>query len=214
MEPKVPDLKKVTDNFKEAPQQINIALDEAKSKAWIVYCFIGLFVVAGLMFVYNRFWTKAPINTNPVVAPESANVANVPKEAITGPKQLVIYKRELFLKKQPVPAEIANNPNNQFTASATIVPMPNSGTAVAFTNMSSGVTQIVTQANKRPLFGFGGKTSVGVVAGVTTRGNSAAAYVSQDVARVSAVNVGVAVVGGTLGNDAVAGAFLHVHGEF
>jgi len=198
----------------EPIQQINNQFDVAKHTRWIVYTFIGLFIVAGVIFLYNRFWPKAVIEElSSHVAAELPKAANIKKHTITAPKTIEVYDRSDLLKKVPVAAEVAQNQSNQFTATAVIPPMRYGGQAVSFTNMS-GKSGMAVQANKRPLFGFGGKTGIGVVAGVSTKGNIAAIYTSQDIIRIGPVNLGVAAGGGTIGSDAVGAGVIHIHSEF
>lgn len=194
-------------------QQINRQIDNARHTRWAAWCFVGLFVASGLIFAYNRFWPQ-PEELESHVAAELPKAANIKKKTITGPKQLEVYDRQDLLEKVPVPAEISQNEANQFTATAEIPAMPYGGQAVTYVNYTTYKTGTSLSANKRPLFGIGGKTKIGAVAGVSTRGNMAIGYIGQDVVRIGPINIGVAGGGGTLGNDGVLGGGIHLSGEF
>jgi len=181
---------------------------------WLVYALIGLGVVAGLVFVFNRFWPEKPIVSIPTVLPEAKEAVKIEKIYIPGPVRIVVYDRDALTGKVPIPPEVAKDKNNQFTSTAEIPKAPWGGTAVGFTNMTTGKSAISFTPKERPLFGFGGKTSVGTLGGISTKGNVAIGYVGQDILRVGPVNLGVAGGGGMIGVDALLGGVIHLHGEF
>lgn len=196
------------------------ALDlEAKVKAldWkriLLYSVIGCGVLGVGVFTFNRFFPTKPIVNTPIVTPEASAVVKVPKIIITGPKKLVVYNKPQLQGATTIPPDVANNPNNQYTSSGQIPIAPYGGTAIGFTNMSTGVSRIIVSVKERPLFGFGGKTQVGVLGGISTKGSVGIAYVGQDIVRIGVVNLGVAGGGGIIGTDALAGAVINLHGEF
>lgn len=198
----------------EPIQQINRQLDNARHIRWASYCFVGLFIISGLIFGYNRFFGSVPEELESHVAAELPKAKNIKKQAIAGPKQLEVYDRSDLLKKVPVPAEIAADKANQFTATAEVPKMPYGGQAVSYVNYTTHKSGIAVQAYKRPLLVFGGKTQIGLAAGVSTRGNVAGIYAGQDVLRVGPVNLGVAAGVGVVGNDGLGAAMVRVHGEF
>jgi hypothetical protein len=198
------------------PQQINRSIDGLKYQRWAKWGFVGLFIVSGLIFVYDHFAGGGNMinEIESHVAAELPKAATVKKSFTVGPKQLEVYDRSDLLKKVPVPAGIAQNHQNQFTSAVDVPKMPYGGQAVSFTNISSGKSGIAVQANKRPLLGIGGKTKIGAIGGISNQGNIAIGYVSQDVVRVGPVNVGATPIVGAIGNKALFAVGAHVHGEF
>jgi len=206
--------------------QATVAAEVAKFKAeygavkawpwhqWLVYGGIILIGIASCFFLYNRFWPSKPIVAIPSVMPEASKAENVPKIVIAGPKKLQVYKKDELGKKIPLPPEVANNPQMQPTATAQLTPMPFGGTATSFTNISTGQSVISTTPKERPLFGFGGKTSVGLLGGISTKGSVGIGYVGQQILRVGPVELGVAAGLGIIGTDSLMGAVIHLKSEF
>ncbi|NTW88709.1 MAG: hypothetical protein HGB26_06205 [Desulfobulbaceae bacterium] len=175
---------------------------------------IGLGAVAGGIFLYNRFYPDKPISSTPQVAQQAPQVENVPQAVIAGPKKLVVYKRDKIVQKVDLPPVVRDNPQNQFTAAVQVPVSPYGGTATSFTNMSTGKSDIVISSKPRPLFGVGGKTSIGLFGGMSTKGNVALGYADQQILRVGPVNLGVAAGGGVVGVDGLLGAVVRISGEF
>jgi len=183
-------------------------------KRWLVYALIVLGIVAGLIFAYNRFFPQSQIVAVPVIAPEAKKAEDVPKITIQGPKKIVVYDKAKLGKKIPLPPEVASNQHEQPTATAELPKLPYGGTSTAFINMSTGKSTISVTPKERPLFGFGGKTTLGLLGGIANKGNVAILYASQPVFRVGPVNVGVAAGAGIIGTDSITGAVINISGQF
>ena len=183
-------------------------------KRYAVYALLFLFAVASLIFAYNRFWPESKIEPVPIILPENPQAVKVEKVYIKGPVRWRVYKKDDLAGKIPLSPAVSANPQIQITATAAIPPSTYGGTAAAFGNISTGVFGIDYTPAKRPVFGFGGKTTLGVLGGMSTKGNVAVIYAGQPVARIGAVNIGVAAGGGVIGTDGVLGAVVNLSGNF
>lgn len=183
-------------------------------RSYLPKAMLVLGVLAGLAFAYNRFWPKPAIVATPQVAPEARKAEDIPKEVVAGPAKLVVYNRKKIVNKIPLPPEVANNPQNQFVSTAQIMPSPYGGATTTFVNMSTGQAGTVYTPKERPLFGFGGKTGIGLLGGISNRGDVALGYISQEVLRIGPANLGVAGGGGKIGTESTFGAVIHIHGQF
>jgi len=175
-------------------------------KRWLTYALIALCSIVGLIFAYNRFFPQKVITATPQVAPQAKQVEDVPQIAIPGPKKLIVYKRDQIIKKIPLPAEVQNNANNQFTAAVQVPVSPYGGTATAFTNISTGKTDIVVSSKERPFFGFGGETNFVALAGVSTKGDFLLGGIDQPIIRTGPITIGAFGGGGILGGGGLLGA--------
>ena len=197
-------------------QQLRAEINAVKSypwRRWTIYALLVLGMCAAGIFVYNRFKPKPP-PAAPQVLPEAPKAESVTKTMVPAPKRLEVYDKSDLLKKIPASPALANDSKIQFTSSAAVPVSLYGGTALSFTNMSTGKSGIDYTPKARPWFGFGGKTSIGALGGVSTKGNVAIGYVGQDVVRLWSVNIGVAGGGGVIGADGLLGGVIHVHGDF
>jgi hypothetical protein len=153
--------------------------------AFLVVC------VAGAQLAAYRLTHPAPKpSTGPQIASPAPQAANVPQVVIPGPKVITVYVKQKLAEKVPLPPEVANNPQVQATATAAIIPSPYGGTAVSYTNMTTGVSGISYQPKARPWYEFGGQTAIGAGAGVSFMGGQTGAVrIRQDVLRLWGVNL-------------------------
>ena len=180
----------------QSEQKANSILVKVKSwpwGRWVIYALIAAGVIVGLIWLKKAFWPVAPINTTPQVLQEAPKAASVERIYIPGPERIMVYDRPALLAKIPVAPVVAQNQHNQFTATADVPNSPYGGTAVAFTNTSSGVSGIAYTAKERPLFGWGGSGGVSIRGGVGA-GNSSTGYtggvaIRQNIIRVSDVQI-------------------------
>lgn len=189
----------------------------AKSLPWgkyFIYTLIGMGVIAVQIFIFNRFFPAKPVVSIPTVMPEATAAAKVERIYIPGPERIYVYRQDQLPGKVPIPEEVKANKQNQFTSTAEIPKSPYGGTAVGFINMSTGKSAISYTAKERPLLGFGGKTQIGAVGGISNKGYASLLYLGQDIVRVGPVNVGVVGGVGTMGAEPMIGAGINVHGEF
>ena len=175
-------------------------------KRYTSYLFIGLMALAGLIFGYNRLFPDKPIDSTPSVMPEAPQAVKVEKIYIKGPIRWRVYEKEKLAEKIPLSPEVKNNAKIQITATAKIPDSPYGGTAVAFGNMSSGISGIEYTKNKRPMFGFGGKTELFASGGISTKGNYIVGGVQQPIIRTGPIKMGAIVGGGLLGNGGILAA--------
>ncbi len=182
---------------------------------------IGVLFVSILVIVafgpdlWFRFNPQRPVSVQPVVAKEASVVAGVPKITVQGPKRLEVYERDQIVKKMRPPAEVASNQSNQFTSSAEIEPMPYGGTAVSFTNTTSGKSGIVLTAKPRPFFEFKNVREIGLYGGVSPKGSAGMVDSRWTFARTGFVNWDVKAVGIVApGYDPIGLALVGAHGEF
>jgi hypothetical protein len=197
----------------EIKQEVEAKIATVKALPWkryLVYTLITVGVLAGLAFAYKLFWSKPAIVNTPLVAKEAPAATRVEKVYIKGPERLVVYNREDLIKKIPIAPEVVADHHNQFTSSAAIIPSPYGGTAVAFTNISTGKSGISYIPKERPWFGFGGQTEVGIRGGIGTSGTTGVAYARQDILRIGKVNLAGYGEAGIHGDKAGAAAMVDV----
>jgi hypothetical protein len=158
------------------------------SHPWVKWVAYGVFVVAilgGLIFAYKMFWGAPAIKSIPLIAKEAPQAAKVQKIFIPGPVRYQVYNKAELVKKIPVPAEIAQDKNIQFNSTAAIQPSPYGGTAVGFTNMTSGKSGIVYTPKARPWYGFGGVSEIGAGLDMSTKtGTTGVIEARQDIIRL------------------------------
>lgn len=183
-------------------------------KRYTSYLFIGLMALAGFIFGYNRLFPDKPIDSTPSIMPEAPQAVKVEKIYIQGPIRWRVYEKEKLSEKIPLSPEVKNNAKIQITDTAKIPDSPYGGTAVAFGNMSSGISGIEYTKNKRTLLGFGGKTEIGAMGGISTRGDVAVIYAGQPIIRIGVVEVGVAAGGGVIGGNGILGGVVKISGNF
>lgn len=136
----------------------------------IVAGLVLLGLIAGGSAIWNWYHPKQAITKQPVVAQEAIKAADIPKTTVAGPKTLVAYNREKIIKAMKPPAEIAEDKRNQFTTSANIPPSPYGGSALSFTNISTGKSGIIYQAKATPFFELKNVRELAVDYGITSKG--------------------------------------------
>jgi len=171
-------------------------LQRLKSWPWGKIVFYGLMTVAvttGAIWAKKMIWSVRPIDTAPQVLAEAPQAAKVERIYIPGPTKILIYDKRELENKIPVPPAVSTNPQNQYTATASVPVSPYGGTAISYTNMSTGQAGIAYTAKPRPLFGFGGTGGVGVRGGVGAgnagTGYTGGIYVRQQIVRVADVQI-------------------------
>ncbi len=145
-------------------------------KAWpwgriIIIALLCVAAIVGAIWLKKIVWPVKPVNTTPQVMQEAPQAEDIPRLEIPPPKKLVVYSRDELLRKIPQPAAVAQNPHNQFTATAAITPSPYGGTAVAYTNRSTGVSGITYTPKPRPWIEWGGSGAIGIRGGVGATGD-------------------------------------------
>lgn len=158
-----------------------------KIAVWII---VVVGATGGAIAAYKLLHPAAKPVTGPQIASPAPQAANVPQVVMPGPRVITVYVKQKLAEKVPLPPEVANNQQIQATATAAIIPSPYGGTAVAYTNMTTGVSGISYQAKSRPWYEFGGQTAIGAGAGLSSMGGQAGAIrVRQDVLRLWSANL-------------------------
>jgi hypothetical protein len=158
---------------------------QTRNRRWLIIAAIVLAVITAGLIYYKLFVYHAVPLGNPQVAAEAPKAVDIPKLEIPPPRTLTVYKRDELLRKIPVAPEVANNPQNQFTAAVTTPAAPYGGTAVAFTNTTTGKSGVSFTPKTRPWYGFGGTTEVGLGVDLSTRaGEVGVGELRQDVVRL------------------------------
>lgn len=182
-------------------------LTENRSK--IVVGLVCLLIAAGLVFGKKLLWPDNKPTGTFTTPPPAYGMPATPTEEVKLVVPLKVYPKKEAVKKLKLPAEIADNPAKEITATAALKPTPGGYTVAAVTDTTTGVTELVAKEKPRSLFGFGGTSEVGAMAGITTKGDAGIIFVRQDLLRVGVVNFfavgGAAVVGGNVGAGAFAG---------
>lgn len=180
-----------------------------KGKRTVMYAGLGILALAGLGFAYKTFFYHAPVTGVYSSAKPADGMANAPTHT-TPPVKLKAYDKPTALKKMDIPPEVLSDPKRELVATGKVKPSEGGYTIGAVTNTDTGVTEIITKEEPRPLFGWFGKTEVGALAGVTTKGDAAIIYAKQDLVRVGPVNLGAVGGVGTIGGSLGAGAFVDI----
>jgi hypothetical protein len=185
-----------------------IPLLPEQGKRNIMYAGIGILILAGVGFVYKTFFYHAPVTgIYASTLPAHGMAGQTTHPVKSAPLQ--VYDKKKAGKEMNLPPDVIADPR-EITATATLPPSEGGFTAAAVTDTVTGKTEIIAKEEPRPLFGFGGKTEVGVLAGMTTSGEALLPYVRQGVLRVGPVNLGGVAGGGIIGGKLGAGAFVDV----
>lgn len=179
---------------------------------WIKTAALVLGILACASAVWNWYHPPQPASTTPGVMPESTKVADIPKITLKGPKTLEVYDKGKLGGKIPLPPEVKDDKNAHPTATADIKPSPYGGTAVSFTNVSTGKSGIVYQAKTAPFFEFKNVKEIAIDYGITSKG------IQQGTlgARWTFLRTGIVNWHGRgeITTEPEAKAFLGVHAEF
>lgn len=189
--------------------QINLPLLPEKGNRGIMYAGLVILILAGLGFAYKLFFYSKPATGIYSTAKPADGMANAPTHT-TPPVPLQAYDKNNAIKKMNIPEIILKDPKLELVGTGRVKPSEGGYTIGAVTNIETGKTEIITKEEPRPLFGFGGKTSIGALGGVSTMGDTALIYASQDVLRVGSMQLGAVAGGGTVGGKLAAGALVNV----
>lgn len=171
-------------------QQIKQRVEAIPWEKIATVLFLAVCVAACIIVAYKIIRPAQNPSTAPEIAPEALKAADVPKSMVNGPKRLEVYDKRQLDKKVPLPVEVRDNSNIQATTTADIKPSPYGGTAVAYTNISTGKSGISYQAKPRPWYELGGQTAIGAGIGISTYGGQAGAVrIRQDVLRLWSATV-------------------------
>lgn len=179
-----------------------------KGKRLVMYSGLGILVLAAVGFVYKTFFYHAPVTGIYSAAPPAHGMAQAPTHAVKS-APLQVYDKKKVGKEMKLPPEVMADPR-EVTATATFPPSEGGYTAAAVTDTVTGITEIVQREEERPLFGFGGKTEIGALAGIATKGEAAIIYARQDILRIGPINLGGIAGAGMIGGELGAGVFVDV----
>lgn len=188
---------------------LNLPVLPEKGKRNLMYAGLVVLGLAALLFTYKLFFHKAPVTGVYTSAPAASGMSDAPTHS-TAPVKLQAYDKITAAKKMRIPEIILSDPKVELVGTAKLKPSEGGYTIGAVVNTETGKAEIITKEEPRPLFGFGGKTEVGALAGVSTGGDTAILYARQDVLRIGPVNLGAIGGAGTVGGKLGAGAFVDV----
>jgi hypothetical protein len=195
-------------------QTIKAKLQKLTLRNWLIIAA----VVAVAIFAGTQAWhwyhPAEKASTAPTVTQEAPKAVEIPKVAIPAPKTLTVYERKKFVAAIPLPPEVKANPANEFTATAVIKPSPYGGTAVAFTNMTTGVTGITYQAKPAPFFELKSLLEISGDYGYSTRGQVIQGSMRYTPLRIGPANLHIRGEVGTNGGVFEGKALAGIHGEF
>jgi len=150
---------------------------------------IGLAIIVALIWSYKLFWPKpAPQQGYQAAAPAAGMATAATHEVYIKPPIKAIDKKQAA-RKMDLPSTIVDNPSIEVISTATIKPSKGGSTTATTINTQTGAVETIVKENPRPLFGFGGKTEIGIRAGISTRGQQGALYVRQDVLRIGGIHL-------------------------
>ena len=174
-----------------------------------MYVLLGILIVAGLMFTYKVFFYHGPVTGVYTTPPPAKGMPSKPSKKVAL-ASIQVYDKKQAAEEMHLPPEIINDPVKEVVATALLKPTEGGYTVAAITDTSTGVTELTTREEPRPLFAFGGKSEVGALVGVTTGGEAALIYARQDIGRVGPIHLGGAVGGGMIGGKIGGGGFVDV----
>ena len=125
-----------------------------------------------LSLLANHYWPKKQADTKFEAVDPIPAVAKVPTQELPPQRVIVLVKQEVVKKIKDLPPDIKNDPKKQITTTADIPPSPNGGSAVAYINTSSGVSNITYKAKPRPFMGLPNDVTVGVRYGISSKAPS------------------------------------------
>ena len=178
-----------------------------------MHILLCILIVAGMLFIYKLFFYHAPVTGIYTTPPPAKGMPSKPSKTVAV-KEIQVYDKKQAAEEMHLPSEIINDPTKEVVASALLKPSEGGYTIAAITDTSTGVTELTTREEPRPLFAFGGKSEVGALVGITTGGEAAIIYARQNIGRVGPVNLGGAVGGGMIGGKIGGGGFVDVKVEW
>jgi hypothetical protein len=153
----------------------------------------GVIAAIGLAYLlWLRF--KAP-DVRPGEVVQAAPAKAVKNEPVVTekPKQLIVYRDTVrIVEKMGLPPAA---PQERVQQAVEVPRLKYGGTAVTFTNLSTGQSRSVIKASESPWFAFRNDLALGVGAGVSTGGNTSAVRLRYDVAQIKALTVSGEVEG-------------------
>ena len=178
-----------------------------------MYILLCILIVAGMLFMYKLFFYHAPVTGIYTTPPPAKGMPDKPskKVAVTS---IQVYDKKQAAEEMHLPPEVISNPAKEVVATALLKPSEGGYTIAAITDTGTGVTELTTREESRPMFAFGGKSEVGALVGMTTGGEAAIVYARQSIGRVGPVSLGGAVGGGMIGGKIGGGGFVDVKVEW
>jgi len=181
-------------------------LNENRSK--MIVGFVVVAVIALVVFAYKLMQAPERPVAGFVAPPPASGMPVVAKESVKLAVPLKVHSKQLAVKKMKLPPAIADDPAKQVVATATLKPSAGGYTVAAVIDTDTGITDLVAKEKPRSLLGFGGTSEIGLLGGVTRRGDTALVFARQDLVRVGTVHLFGAGGAGFAGGDGVYGAFV------
>lgn len=187
-------------------------LPEKGKRTTIMYVGLGIAVLAGGGFVYKSFFYHAPDRGNYTTAQPAHGMAGAETHPVKS-APLQVYDKKKAAKEMKLPEEIIADPR-EVTATALLPPSDGGYTVAAVTDVVTGKTELIKKEEERPLFGFGGKTEIGALVGVTSGGDAVIGYVRQDLLRIGPINLAGAAGAGVIAGKLASGGFFDISGRW
>jgi hypothetical protein len=178
--------------FNQAVTRAETTVQSSWSRYWPWV--IGVVALLALIsLAANHWWPKKQADTKFGGTAPIPAVANVPVQELPPQRVIVLVKQEVVKKIKDLPDDVKNDPKKQITTTADIPPSPNGGSAIAYINTSSGVSNITYKAKPRPFMGLPNDVTVGVRYGVSTKapsGQEGQVYGKWDFFRIGSAYLG------------------------
>jgi hypothetical protein len=97
-----------------------------------------------------------------------------------------VYDKTVAAKKMKLPPL---QPTQEILTTSTMKPSTGGYTTATVIDTETGVAETIVREEKRPLFGFGGQSEIGIRGGLSTKGQQAAIYARQDVLRIGGIHL-------------------------
>jgi hypothetical protein len=156
-----------------------------KTKALTLFVSIAVIAAVVAMFAYkpkagNQFTAAPPIQA-------VVGIPSVDTKVTNGTVKTLSKAR--VAKKIDLPADIAQDPKKEVTATAETAASENGTEIITTIDTETGTTQVFFREKEAPLFAFENKKRIGVAYGVGTEGNTLKVFGEWTFARVSNVHL-------------------------
>jgi hypothetical protein len=178
-----------------------------KYKTWLLVLAAFVFVCCWLGWLWYGKTDQIPAKVYHVAKP-ATDVANMAKVDHVAPVKIKVLPKSAASKKLDLPADIAEDDNQQIIDTADIAPAPHGATTVTVMDTTTGESKTLVKAKPAPLFAFLRTGAVGARYGIASTGDQQAAiFVRQDLLRVANIHLSATIEARTVPKNGTSEAF-------
>jgi len=163
----------------------------AKVKRWSYIVFICVLAVGAMLVAWKVFLYDKPVKSGKYeTAAPAKGMAEAPKHDVVLQVPVKALDKKVAAKKMKLPPEVIDDPIKELVSTASMGPSDGGYTTATVIDTSTGEASTIVREEKRPFWGFGGKTSVGAGLDISTRaGQVEVLEVNQDLLRMGSVQL-------------------------